>query len=265
MTKGGLAKLVLLGLTLASAVAWAAPVIPEKTGWSGYINLGVSAGTSKSNMVSEITSVDLGKDRISSLQGSPGSEDVVLPAIEFELAYTLGDSLTQFYLGTQVADYLTCDMDTTLETHLGIRQHIDEFGTISISVSGSSSPTKVWKDPYVTGSKRGDTERTSIGMHMGWDRIFGTPLEFIWSSSEIKIDDESSGKALGLSKEDQRLLRRKGNVNRLKLGYEWQISERHQLVPAIGYLDFDLNGDAYVRRGCDPATALSLHTGSLAL
>ena len=251
MIKRTTTKLALLGLALAGTVAQAVPLVPEKSGWSGHINLGVGAGTSETNMVDGIASIDLGAKRISSLEDSPDSEDFVIPVAHFELAYTLGDMRTQFYAGNQVADYLSFDLETTLETHIGVRQDIPGAGTVDFSLAVSSLPTDVWKDPYVVDVDRGDTERTSSGVHIAWDRIFGTPLELEWSSTEIELDDERSGEAeaLGLSRADQRSLRREGMVYRLDLSYDWEINERHRLVPGITYLDFNLDGDAMKEDG----------------
>ena len=242
-------QLLLAVLALATAVAHAVPVIPEESGWSGHLNLGVGAGSSDSNMLAGISSIDLGDDTISSLEDSPGSEDIVMPVLQFELAYTLGDTFTQVYLGNQSADYISFDSATTLETHLGVRQYIADIGTVDISLSASSLATDVWKDPYVVDSARGDTERTTSGINITWGDIMGSSFDFSWSSKEIEIDDEESGVALDLSRADQRLLRREGRYNRIDLYYEWEINEHHSLVPSIGYLDFDLDGDAMAEDG----------------
>ena len=251
MIRRQLSKLTFLGFALAGAVAQAVPVIPESQGWSGHINIGVGAGSSESNMLDGIASIDLGDDRISSLDESPGSEDIVMPQFQFELAYTLAQTRTQLYAGNQVADHLSFDLDTTLETHFGVRQEIADIGTVDFSYAASALPTDVWKDPYRVDEKRGDTERTSTGVHVAWDGIFATPLEFALSSMEIEIDDERSGRDgdLGLSAEEHRSLRRTGQVRRVDLGYDWKINERHRLVPGIGYLDFDLDGDAMAEDG----------------
>ncbi len=242
-------KLALLGLALVGAVAQAVPLVPEKPGWSGHVNLGVGAGSSESNMLDGIASINLGKKRISSLESSPDSKDFAMPAFSFELAYTLADMGTQLYAGNQVVDYLTFDLETTLKTHFGVRQDVPDIGTVDFSLAVSSLPTDVWKDPYVVDADRGDTERTSTGAHIAWDRIFNTPLQLAWSFTEIKIDDERSGEAQGLSKADQRLLRRNGMVYRLDLNYDWEINKRHRLVPGITYLDFNLDGDAMKEDG----------------
>ena len=251
MIKRTTTKLALLGLALASTVAQAVPLVPEKSGWSGHINLGAGAGTSESNMIDGIASIDLGAKRISSLEDSPDSEDFVMPAVHFEVGYTLADMGTQFYAGNQVADYLSFDLETTLETHIGVRQELPEIGTVDFSLAVSSLPTDVWKDPYVVDVDRGDTERTSSGIHIAWDRIFSTPLELVYSAIEIELDDERSGEdgGLGLSRADQRSLRREGMVYRLDLSYDWEINERHRLVPGITYLDFNLDGDAMKEDG----------------
>jgi hypothetical protein len=249
MIKQTFIKLTLLGFTLASTVAQAVPPVPEKSGWSGHINLGVGAGTSETNMVDGIASVDLGAKRISSLEDSPDSEDFVIPAVHFEVGYTLADTGTQFYAGNQVADYLSFDLETTLETHIGVRQELPGIGTVDFSLAMSSLPTDVWKDPYVVDVDRGDTERTSSGIQIAWDRIFSTPLELVYSAMEIELDDERNGEGLGLSRQDQRLLRREGMAYRLDLNYDWEINQRHRLVPGITYLDFNLDGDAMKEDG----------------
>jgi len=48
---------------------------------------------------------------------------------------------------------------------------------------------------------------------------------------------------------EQRMLRREGQIYRYNLEYDWQISEHSRLVPGIGYLDYDLDGDAMAEDG----------------
>lgn len=249
MNKPAFTKLALLGAVLAAANVQAVPVIPEQSGWSGHVNLAVGVGTSESNMIDGIGPIDMGQEKISSLEDSPGSEDFVLPAVQFEVAYTLGENRTQFYLGNLVADYLSFDLETSLRTHIGIRQEIPEITTLSISLSRSALPLDVWKDPYLVDTKRGDTERTSSGLHFAFDRIFGTPLQLKWSSSEIEIDDERSGEGLGLTTANQRALDREGQVYNLDLSYDWKINDRHRFVPTIGWVDHDLDGGAMAQDG----------------
>ena len=251
MIRRELSTVAVLGLALSSGLARAMPPIPDDSGWSGYLNIGVGAGSSESNMLAGISSVDLGDEQVSSLDQSPDDEDIVLPALQFQIAYTFNGMGTQLYLSNQVADHLNFDLDTTLETHFGVRQDFPEVGIVDFSLAASALPTDVWKDPYLVDEDRGDTERTSNGLHIVWGNIFGSPFEFAWASREIEIDDERSGKEgkLGLTSKEQRSLRRGGDFDRVDLSYSWKINDRHTLVPGIAYLDYDLDGAAMAEDG----------------
>lgn len=232
-------------LAALATSAQAAPDISPEKGWSGYLNVGAGAGQSETNMLAGISSIDLGDDRISSLDEDAGSEDIAFPALRFEAAYTLGETQTQFFLRNQASDYVFLDM----EVHGGIRQQVTGIGIFDISLSGTSVPTDVWKDPYLVGANRGDTERTSKGLHMAWRNIMETPVEFEFSSTEIEIDDEDSGESLALTGAERRLLEREGQVYRFNLLYTWAINDRHSLVPEFALLDYDLDGQAMSEDG----------------
>lgn len=236
---------------LFTGQAGAVPPVPEESGWSGHINIGVGVGSSESNMLAEIIGQDLGDSVVNSLTGSPDDEDLTVPLLQFEAAYTLADMRLQFYVGNQVVDELSFDLDTTLETHFGVRQELGELGSFDVSLAATSAPTDVWRDPYLVGTQRGNTERTTSGIHLAWDGILSTPFELTYFSREIDLDDERSGQDgdLGLDREEQRALRRTGQQLHVDLSYDWVINERHRLAPGIGYVDYDLDGDAMAMDG----------------
>jgi hypothetical protein len=238
-------------MALACNLAHAIPPIPQQSGWSGHIGLGVGGGRYESNMVAEIGPIDLGKDRVSSIYQSPDDENVTLPALPFEVAYTFADSGTQLFLGSREAEHFTFEVDTALHIQFGARQSFPEVGEIALAYVVSTVPTDVWKDPYVAGDARGDTQRTSNGVAIEWDDIFSTPLALVWTSTQVEIDDEESGRQgdLGLTADQQRALRREGQVYRVELNYDWRLNERHSLVPGIGYIDQDLDGAAMAQDG----------------
>ncbi len=126
---------------------------------------------------------------------------------------------------------------------------LPEIGLVEFSLHATAVPLDVWKDPYLVGEKRGETERTSTGVQASWDQIFESGFEFTWVWKDIEIDDEESGESLLLSDAQKRSLRRTGNYNRWDVSYDWQISDRHRLVPGIGYIDRDLDGDAMAEDG----------------
>ena len=231
-------------LALASASTYAIPEIPEEDGWSGFIGAGIGAGTSENNLWAEVAGVDLGKKSISSLNSSPDDEDIALPSAFFEVAYKFKDMPTQVYLNNVMADHATFDLETSLLINAGLRQGIGEAGVIDIAFGGSSVALDVWKDPYLVGDDRGNTEQTQSGVEIIWDEIFGSGFEVALSAREIEVDDERSGDALGLDNRERRLLSREGNINRLDLTYDWKLNDQHYLTPGIAYVDRDLDGEA---------------------
>ena len=249
MIKRNPAALIALGLLLGSSGAAAVPAIPDTDGWGGHFNIGAGVASSESNMISSLAFMDLGDERISSLDESAGSEDFVMPVAQFELRYTLAENRTQFYLGNQTVDYVNFELSDSLATHLGIRQEVPEIGLVEFSLHATLMPLDVWKDPYLEGEKRGETERTSTGLQASWDQIFESGFEFTWVWKDIEVDDEESGESLPLSDAQKRSLRRTGNFNRWDVSYDWKISDRHRLVPGIGYIDRDLDGDAMAEDG----------------
>jgi len=249
MIKRALTMMLPLGLALGGTVAQAVPQIPEDSGWSGHVNLGVGVGSSESNMLASIGPADLGDDTISSLDEDAGSEDFALPFVQFELSYTLGETRTQFYLANQGGEFLNFDMETTLEAHAGVRQAISGIGRFDFSLLSTTIPTDVWEDPYQTGVARDDTERTNTGIRWAWDGIMDSNFGVEFSAKEIEIDDERAGESLALTDDERRMLRREGNVNRFNVAYNWTINEHHSLTPVLGYADFDLDGDAMAEDG----------------
>ena len=96
-------KLVLLSLFLFAHQAGALEPLGNKTGLSGFVNLGVGGGQMESNFFAKIIGVGLGDDTIDGL-GSPESKDVVLPAFAFELNYTFANNKTRILVGNDFSD-----------------------------------------------------------------------------------------------------------------------------------------------------------------
>jgi hypothetical protein len=244
---------LLSALLLAATPSQAAPSITHQSGWSGQINIGAGFGQSETNMLASLSSIDLGAERIDTLNEDAGSEDIGFPVLQFDLNYTLGETQTQFYLRNQPSPYVALDM----EVLGGIRQQVTGIGIIDVALSSTTVPADVWKDPYLVGTNRGDTERTTTGLHIAWRNIMDTALSFEFSSKELEIDDEDSGESLALSGRDRRLLERTGEVYRFNVEYALKIGENQRLVPAVSWLDYDLDGAAMAEDGA--ALRLSHH------
>lgn len=241
-------KLLAVALLIAVPNAYAISPIPEETGFSGFVNLGVAGGQVESNTVSKIIGVDLGDDGISNINDGPGEEDVVLPLAAAELSYTFANSGTQIFLGTLLEDFVRFDSST----RFGVRQSLGGAGVASIAALATSPMgAKVWKDPYRTSNlgDRKSTDRTAQGVRLAWGKIFGTGLEVRYSTREQDIDDDQIGLSLvgtgDITLVERQQLNRNGDINRADLRYSFVLGEGSSLDIGASYQEHDLDGDAF--------------------
>jgi hypothetical protein len=232
---------------LFASPAWALEPLGDKTGFSGFVNLGVGGGQVESNFFAKIADIDidLGNDTIEDL-GSPESKDVVMPAVALELGYTFANKKTRIFAGNDFADYLQFDRST----RLAIRHDFGGVGTVQLAyLSAAALATEVWSDPYLVGEERDSTELEVSGARLTWDRMFGTNFELKVSAVERDVDDEQSGLSQPLTPEERQLLDRNGDQYRIELGYLYLIGDRHALRPSVRYIDDDRDGAAMAQEG----------------
>ena len=233
---------------LLAAASQAAVIIPTKGGFSGNINLGAGALDVESNTMAKIVNgnIDVGDAKIDSIFNSPDSQSNAIPVVSFELSYTLEKSRTQFHIGNLLEDFLRMEMNLVA----GVRQDVGNWGLIGGDLRTTSMPTDVWRDPYIAGEKRKDTERTSKGFRVYWQQIGSSGLELRYTYNDIDIDKERSGEYLGLPLGERKLLRRDGDRDRFDAMYEFSWNgKRHILTPGLQYIDNSLDGDAMSNDG----------------
>lgn len=227
----------------------AAVIIPDKSGFGGFVNLGVGGVDVKSNMLSSIAggNIDIGDKILDNLNDSPESNSAGIPTINFELSYTFASTRTQLHVGNLLEDFLRFDTNTVA----GVRQDVGNWGLIGASVQATSLDTQVWRDPYQTGTPRKDTDRTSKGGRLYWQQIGLSGLEIRYTATEVDIDKERSGDSLAyLSGGERTLLNRNGDVTKLDMFYEFSWDDkRHIFTPGLGYTDSDLDGKAMASDG----------------
>lgn len=237
-----------LGCAFAAS-SQAAVIIPTKGGFSGYVNVGAGALSVKSNMLASIINgkVDVGNKTVDNLSDDPNSsEGGAIPAMNFELSYTFAGSRTQLYLGNLLEDYVSMEMNTLA----GIRQEVGNAGLIGASVNNTILDTQVWSDPYRTGAKRTDTDRTSKGFSVFWQQFMSSGLELKYSQNEVDVDKERSGESLALSTAERQLLDRNGDIDKFDLSYEFASTDKtHVVTPSLTYVDRDLDGNAMANDG----------------
>lgn len=240
---------VIVGITLLclfGGSAYALDPIPQKPGFSGFIRAGVGAMKYRSNLVSGNPLMDVGNEAIRSLTDKPETESVGMGAFNFELAWTF-ESRTQVTFGSQLEDIARLE----LGQQLAVKQELPDKSIVSAGFLFSSIPTQVWKDPYVTGVPRKETDRSSKGIRLVYDKIAGTGLEVRYSYRQIDIDDEQSGLALGLSLPQMDLLQRDGDNHRIDLNYAMALHRQHRIIPSLSYFKMDRDGEAMSNSGED--------------
>nr|WP_321399296.1 DUF2860 family protein [uncultured Desulfobacter sp.] len=227
--------------------AYALDPIPAKSGFSGFVRAGGGAIKYKSNMVAGNKLMDAGTETIHSLTGEPDSETTGMAMVNFELAYTFDQTRTQVTLGSQLEDLAQMQ----LGQQLGVKQELPDKSIIMAGFLFSSIPTEVWKDPYVTGTARQETDRDSKGLRLVYDRILGSNFELSYTYRDIDVDDEQSGRLSGYSTAVCNLLQRDGENHRLELSYRFTMEKQHVLIPRFTYFQNDRDGDAMSNDGFD--------------
>lgn len=229
-------------VTVLAASAAAIEPIPQESGFSGYLNIGMAYVEAETNMAKGTEMVSFGQRTIDSIFEGPGSESDITPLLNGELRYTFATSRTQVYFGNQLEDFLRFDYSTLL----GIRQELPDKSVGELSYVFSGIAAEVWKDPYVANAARDETDRTASGLRLDWERLAGTMFGIQYQWRTVDIDDELSGTLGGLaltsSQVDQ--LSREGDVHRGEVYYTWALADRHIVIPAFRYIRQDLDGDA---------------------
>ena len=235
-----------LAVILSGSPALALDPIPKQAGFSGYVQPGLGYLSIKSNMVAKVLSFDLSDQKINNLNDEPDSQSTMLFSLPFKLAYTFQGGRTQVFLGTEVGDLLSFDT----AQQLAIEQDVGALGVMQAGLLFSGA-TRVWKDPYVTGQNRDDTDRKNMGAQFTWDKVFGSNLELEYSIRKIDIGSEKSGEFFGLGNAQQDRLDRNGVVHQVSAGYQFKLAEKHRLTPEIALSYADLDGEAMANTGVD--------------
>ena len=246
LKKSFIAAALAIVLLVGANVVFALDPIPKQPGFSGYVQPGLGYLSIKSNMVAKVLSFDLSDQKINNLNDEPDSQSTALFSLPFKLAYTFQGGRTQVFLGTEVGDLLSFDT----AQQLAIKQEVGSLGVMQAGLLFSGA-TRVWKDPYVTGQNRDDTDRKNMGAQFTWDKMFGSNLELEYSIRKIDIGSEKSGEFLGLSNADQDRLDRNGVVHKVSAAYQFTLAEKHRLTPEIALSYDDLDGEAMANTGLD--------------
>ena len=201
-----------------SGAAHAIEPIPEQPGFSGFVILGVGVLSAETNQVAGIDAygIEIGNATINSLS-APESKSAAIPQLNLSLAYTFATQ-TQVFLGNSLESVLQFDSASVF----GVRQQFRDRSILELSAVSTPllAPVQVWQDPFVVGVERQETDRTSRGLRIEYDRILGSGFGLRYTQRETEIDEERSGTVqLGLAAADAALLNREGDVKQTLVSY----------------------------------------------
>jgi hypothetical protein len=237
-------KVVFVALSALILAVWASPSlalepIPKQDGFSGVIGAGANYFNFESNDIAKIAGVEVSDARAGLLTEEPESEDSVLPALNFDLRYTLGSSQTQFFLANTLFDLVKLDSFT----ELGVRQQFSDRSILSVGVVFSGL-VEVYSDPYLQGTDRTETDRTATGVRLVYDKIMGTGFGLEVMARKIDIDQERSGASLPLTPAQRGLLDRNATETSVGVQYTFMIDKDQSFIPAVSFINYDADGDA---------------------
>jgi hypothetical protein len=218
--------------------------IPRKDGFSGVIGAGANYFNFKSNEIAKVAGVEVSEKNVSST-GEPESKSSALPSLNFDLRYTLGSSQTQFFLANELFDLVKLDS----YTELGVRQQFADRSILSVGVVFSGM-VKVYSDPYVLDTDRGDTKRTATGVRVVYDKIMGSGLALEAMYRKIDIDEERSGTqgGFGLTPSQIALLDRNAKETSVGAQYTIMVGEGQAIIPGFTFINYDADGDAITHK-----------------
>ncbi len=212
-------------------------------GFSGYIQPMVGVGVSKS-----ISDVGDDNKRIDSLDQKAESETDFVPMLLWGLGYTFKNESTMLYVGTPEENII----EGSFLLEAGIRQKLPG-GTVLTFAYIPELPLlddEVWKDPFLLGSDRQETDRDSQAFSIMADSIFGSPLTLKYGFGKQEIDDDQSGTYLSrqagstLTAQDLLTLKRGGNFHQVDAMYTFTLENGATIQPGINYLRGNADGEA---------------------
>lgn len=196
--------------------------------WNGSIGLGAIVLNSGNNLNPEGS-----KKRLNNLNSAADPETSFLPVVLPEVTWDVGQpGGVKFYLTTDPP----IDEVGGFAFSIGSTYQAGDVGILNTAVFFTPFE-KAWKDPYVTGMDREETDTIKSGLRIGLNRIMGTGLraQFVYLSDDV--EDDVIG---NLTPE----LARDGAVYSLNLNYSYYVSTNLELRPRVSIRKGEYDGEA---------------------
>lgn len=196
----------------------------EENGFSARIE----AGAIWINTTDQL-SVDDKNEKTDNLNDEADSFGITLPAVMFDLRYKFRDADTEVYLATPLED-------SGIALTLGMTQTFIDKSKLDVSIF-SGIMGEVWKDPYIAGVKRDDTDIKDIGFTIDYDRIFDTGINLYYRYNLVEVDED----VIGTRFND---LKRDGIIHTAGLGYMIDLDESNIIIPGFEYSMANMDGES---------------------
>lgn len=201
----------------------------------GVFSGSVQAGGLFMNRKSELHTDDKNK-RLYDLNDPARSTDEILPLFYFDLNYTMvsGNSL-----------YCGIPFEGEPRGTIGLTHPTRHGGSLNLALF-HYLPEKVWKDPYIVGVDRQETDETRYGGKISYRR---NKFELSYEHESVEIDDDEIASRLPDLKRD-------GIVHKISTSYGMDIGHDFMIKPGFTYSSADMDGSVNSYKG---------HKGGIAL
>ena len=241
------------GFIVVNAVQAQQP-LPRESGFSGYIEL-LGAYISTNSQLNtdhdnkKTDSLDTSGERVNSFKPLP----IGL------VAYTFADIRTQIFAGVLPENIA----QGQFQFEAGAKHELQDGTLLRASVIPITPiEQETWKDPFVVGQNRKETDISSFGIKLAAENIRRSGLNLKYGWAHQNIDDEESGTFLlsqpgsQLTPDDLDDLERDSNFHRFTVEYAFRLMPGMMLKPILRYTRGDADGDANSFHGLTPQLSL---------
>ncbi len=181
-------------------------------------------------------------DRLYTLDSGPDRKTTLLPGILPEVTWDVGEPEgIKFYFTTDPP----IDEVGGFSLNIGVSYGIGRAGIVDTAVFFTPFE-EAWKNPYITGVDREETDTTKYGFRIGLNRINGTGFRAQFVYLNDAVDDDVIGRLLPEMSRD-------GTVYSLNLNYSHYIGKNLELRPrvSIRYADYDGEANSFMKYKID--------------
>ncbi|SDH82917.1 Protein of unknown function [Vibrio xiamenensis] len=220
-------------LCLCSSPSWAE--LADHGGLSGELSVLAGYAQQKSQLNTGTNPI------LTDFNQSASSDSKSFAAPLGNLKYTFGSSLEkQVYIGTSRDDVAV----GTLAAEIGYKEAFPDGMVVDVSYLPTVLNGEAWKDPFVTGSKRHDTDVNGNAFRLKVNKLFGSVFSIDTAYTQKDVHSEHSGEYLGLSEQQQRLLGRDSTAVYIKGSAALRFPTMTFVSPSLEFIDSTADGEA---------------------